>query len=870
MEKIIKGVTRAYTHLNETDLWELLKFEVCQFARDFSKNKALEDKKYIFDLYTELSSLQNTWISSAVNDDDVTNNSIEVIRAELKGYEILDAKRSAFRCRAQYTQYGETPSKYYFNLEKRNYTNKAMYVARRPDGSLTKDYREILNIQHDFYEKLYTRDENVNFTLQNVNSNPLSREIKDAYEKMITIDELFDAQMTLKNGKTPGGDGLTLEFYRRFWKLLAPTLHANYVRCYNEGILNPSGRRGIINLIPKKGDLTFLKFWRPISILNCDYKIWAKAISNRLEVVSDTLIGKQQNAFIKKRNIFSNLRCTSEILAHYNKTHKAGVVILVDFEKCFDRVNFGSIKGTFRHFGFGENFIRMLFLLFTNLEMCTTSNGFHSEYFTKTWGVNQGCPASPLIYCYTSELMAQLIYQNPDIKGLSVNGVENILSQFADDTSAYLEYSELCINAFIETLSCIESQIGLKVSYDKTIIYRIGSLVDSNAKLFTLKNMKWSNEALHTLGIFMNCDGSPVDRNYRDVINKIHNICSIWVNRNATLYSKVLIMNTLMGSLFVYKMSIMSNLNLVQVNEIENIFRDFIWKGKKPKIALSTLMGLKEQGGLRLINIKNKQDALKISWVVRLESKEFLSHCAYQILEPTLKELIWKCNLNAKSIKKMYDVTEFWVEVLLAWSRLNWHAPESVAEIREQILWYNGHICQNGQPLWWKHWYDKGLLLIEDIFKDSGEPKSPEELDVNWLELYQLLACIPEDWKNKLTATDDWGSCKPNLITELRTCSSVSRRVYDRLAYNDSLVEKYRERWSSRENLDITKDEFVKMFVNIPLYTKVSKYRDFQYRLNLGKIITNCDLKEWGLVECDLCSFCKKERETLKTFICGM
>ena len=862
MELILKGTSRAYRHLNETDLWELVKFEAGQFSRQFAKSRSNNEKEYKFDLYNELSSLQEKLISDGASSDE-TLNRVESIQAELNGLEIVDAKRSAFRCRMQYTQYGEVSSKYYFNLEKRNYTSKTMYATRRSDGSLTKDYREILNIQHDFYERLYTKDENVHFSLQNVSKNVLSREIRLAYEELITPEELFDAQMTLKCGKTPGGDGLTLEFYCRFWKILVPILHANYIQCYRDGILNPSGRRGIINLIPKKGDLTFLKCWRPISILNYDYRIWAKAIANRLEVVADKLIGKQQNAFIKKRSIFSNLRCTSEILTHYNKTKKAGVIILVDFEKCFDRVNFESIKGTFINFGFGENFIKMLFLLFTKLEMCTTSNGYHSDYFVKTRGVNQGCPASPLIYCFTSELMAQLIYQNPNIKGLSVNGVENILSQFADDTSAYLEYSQLCINAFLDTLSCIESQIGLKVSYDKTTIYRIGSLVDSNAKLFTRKNLKWSNDNLHTLGIYMNCTGCPVERNYRDVINKIHKVCSAWVNRNATLYGKVLIINTLMGSLFVYKMSVMSNLSPEQIHEIENIFREFIWKGKKPKIALKTLMGLKEQGGLRLVNLKNKQDALKISWVHRLQEDNFLSHCAYSVLEPTLRELIWKCNLCTESVKKLYDCTDFWVEILLAWSRLNFRTPISSSEVREELLWYNSFINQKGRPLWWKHWYTKGILMVEDIFNEDGEPKDPDALGVNWLEFRTLLACIPCDWKNKLKH-DDGGRNRPLLFTELSNCKNVSRNVYDRLSFDLNLVEKYRENWAQKENVSISKDDYINMFLHIPMYTKISKYRDFQYRLNLCKIITNKDLKDWNVSDCDLCSLCGKNAETIR------
>ena len=199
---------------------------------------------------------------------------------------------------------------------------------------------------------------------------------------MISKEELYDAIMTLKQGKAPGGDGLTLEFFRKFWSVLSEPLHNNYIQCIQEGRLNCSGRRGIINLLPKPGkNLDLVKNWRGISLLGYDYKIWAKAVSNRLEEVSGTLIGKQQNGFIKGRNIFTNLRTTAEIITDYSKRNIPGLIVLIDFEKCFDRVEYESIRGTFRYFGFGERFIDMMFLLFQDLEMRTISNGYCSQWF---------------------------------------------------------------------------------------------------------------------------------------------------------------------------------------------------------------------------------------------------------------------------------------------------------------------------------------------------------------------------------------------------------------------------------------------------------------------------------------------------------
>ena len=211
--------------------------------------------------------------------------------------------------------------------------------------------------------------------------------------------------------------------------------------------------------------------------------------------------------------------------------------------------------------------------------------------------------------------MSHLILGNDQISGISVNGVKQILSQFADDTAAFLKYDQMVIKAFVDTLSHVENQIGLKVSYEKTTIYRVGSLRRSNAKLFTQKDFKWSNDAIQLLGVKINGDGSICNENFDVIISKVKNICSQWMNRNLTLYGKVLVVNTLIGSLFVYKMSTMLNMTDRQINTVEGVIREYIWTGKKPKISFELLKKNKIHGGLRLVDLKAKQNALKCGYL---------------------------------------------------------------------------------------------------------------------------------------------------------------------------------------------------------------------------------------------------------------
>ena len=202
--------------------------------------------------------------------------------------------------------------------------------------------------------------------------------------------------------------------------------------------------------------------------------------------------------------------------------------------------------------------------------------------------------------------------------------MKNILSQFADDTSAFLHYDQLSITGFSEVLQNVETRMGLKVSYDKTTLYRVGSIHKSDASLYTNKNFAWSSEPIDTLGVRILCDGTMDESNFNMVIDKLRKICSQWYNRQLTLSGRILVVNTLMGSLFVYKMLTLTSMSTEQLNTANGIINEFIWVGKRPKISVHTLRRRKDQGELRLVNLEAKQSALKIAQIVKFAEHPFV------------------------------------------------------------------------------------------------------------------------------------------------------------------------------------------------------------------------------------------------------
>ena len=146
----------------------------------------------------------------------------------------------------------------------------------------------------------------------------------------------------------------------------------------------------------------------------------------------------------------------------------------------------------------------------------------------------------------------------------------------------------------------------------------------------------------------MCCDGSANDVNFNKIVTKLDNVIGSWSTRSSSLSGKVLIVNTLISSLFVYSMTMMLDLAQAQLSKIDQKIHMYLWNNKKcGRINMKTLKLRKEDGGLRLVNLKAKQDSINVQNIFRLEPD--LMSCLYDVLGVTvLKGNLWKCNLSPK------------------------------------------------------------------------------------------------------------------------------------------------------------------------------------------------------------------------------
>ena len=179
-------------------------------------------------------------------------------------------------------------------------------------------------------------------------------------------------------------------------------------------------RRGVIVLIWKGNDKRLLKNWRPISLLNCDYKIITKVLATRIRDILPKIIHPNQKCGIKGRSIHDGAALIRDLIHYVNNNNLPGVIISLDQTKGYYRAEWDFLFKILHKFNFGPNFINMIKTCYTNIESCVKVNGYTSIYFNLSRGIRQGCPISTLLYILVAETLAEAVRVESEIKGIKL------------------------------------------------------------------------------------------------------------------------------------------------------------------------------------------------------------------------------------------------------------------------------------------------------------------------------------------------------------------------------------------------------------------------------------------------------------------
>ena len=249
-------------------LWDTIKCQIRGASIKFSSNKKKSKLNKIQVLEKRINNLEK---ELGENNSEEVQSLLSSTKAEIEEYASEATKGAMIRARVRWYEEGEKNSKYFINLEKRNHNNKSINSLELRNGCITNDENEILNHQKLFYKHLYSSNPETNSheaadTFMNGLQIPtISEDLKIQTNNSISESELLSALKDLPNGKSPGIDGLTSEFYKVFWNYLKDHYLKALEQAYSIKSMSITQRQGSIVLIPKKDkNPLLLKNWRPL------------------------------------------------------------------------------------------------------------------------------------------------------------------------------------------------------------------------------------------------------------------------------------------------------------------------------------------------------------------------------------------------------------------------------------------------------------------------------------------------------------------------------------------------------------------------------------------------------------------------------
>ena len=396
--------------------WDVGKFKIKQITILFCSDRAKWKRSRCTELTAKAASLKREVDNGRVSVLDEYNS----VLSELSSMDLEDARGAQVRSRARWCEEEESSSSFFFRLEKKRSKDNWISSVRLPDKSCVSELPDLMVAWSSFYKDLFTSvdtDPSVQSDLLDNLQSALSPQEADLCEGSLSVDEALVALKGMAKRKTPGSDGFPMEFYVQFWDILGEDLVNVLNRAYSAGVLTTSQRRGLISLLFKKGDCLERANWRPITLLNVDYKIASRSVAGRLLKVIHSIVSPNQTCGVPGRFIGENVRFVCDAILYANENDLPLAILSLDQEKAFDRVEWSFLLATLERMGFGPSFIQWVKTFYTGIQSAVIVNGYISEFFSLSRGVRQGCPLSPLLYVLIAEVLACNIRACPAIRG---------------------------------------------------------------------------------------------------------------------------------------------------------------------------------------------------------------------------------------------------------------------------------------------------------------------------------------------------------------------------------------------------------------------------------------------------------------------
>ncbi|GKV32054.1 hypothetical protein SLEP1_g40687 [Rubroshorea leprosula] len=477
-----------------------------------------------------------------------------------------------------------------------------------------------------FFEDIFKEEQWDRPKLEGVSFKQISQLENDHLVGAFSEEEIDAAVRDCDSSKAPGPDGFNFGFVKNVWELI----RVDVIRFLHEFHKNGKLVRGLntsfIVLVPKVDNPQKIEEYRPISLIGVMYKILAKLLANRLKVVLDGIVGEQQMAFIRGRQLMDGVVVANEVIDDVKKKRKETFLFKIDFEKAFDKVSWEFLDYMMQRMGFcviWRNWI--MECLRTNL-VSILVNGSPTRQFTVTRGLRQGDPLSPFLFLIIAEGLNGLVSaasQKGLLDGAEVGsrGFKVSHLQYADDTILFAKAKEENVWAMKGVLRAFELVSGLKINFNKS------HLIGIHVQEGWLNKMSWV--LCCKVGVFpFKYLGIPIGGSsrrkafWKPLVELFSKKLSTWKGRYLSFGGRITLINSVLSSLPVFWMSVYL-IPKGTILSLDKIRRGFLWGGAagEKKINLvkwEQVCKGRKQGGLGVKDLRKFNIALLGKWWGRI------------------------------------------------------------------------------------------------------------------------------------------------------------------------------------------------------------------------------------------------------------
>lgn len=462
----------------------------------------------------------------------------------------------------------------------------------------------------------------------------------------ITAAEVKAHSSKLPTGKSPGPDRLPNAMYKALAGKLAEPLAKFYNDAQRKGMLPDETKNGIISVLYKKKDRTDPRNYRPITLLNSDYKILMRILTARFNTAIVQFASDPQNGFVPGGFIGENIMLLQMLQAYVEEEDYNALFIFLDFEKAFDRCSWEFLHGALEDLGFPPEpdgtphpFTRFVQLAYSHAAPPTRQvyvNGYLSKPFPIESGVAQGCPLSPLLFICFTEVLTRMVEADKRIKGIPVNGHIFKISQYADDSTLFC--TRLDWPYFAEILQIYCDATCAKENEDKREALLVGKLArqpynapqGGDGAPYIVPENKYTP------------DGTPIRALGAPIGNKL-NITEWWEARIATVRQRLaslrylrslslhgrnmILQSKYYGSLRYWLYFLLMSPSILR--KVEADAKHLLWRSApdlgaseqgqaKPYIHGAAHYRPQKKGGAGLMRWRSHVTAFRINWILRL------------------------------------------------------------------------------------------------------------------------------------------------------------------------------------------------------------------------------------------------------------